>query len=143
MLLLLERLTHLGDIKNMNYALVRCRRALSNIVDQPEFSSCKSVDITELDTLTGKIKSLGQEMSDNLKATNEHTSSEVHNSDSLNDLALVNETIPYGCRKMSTRIAYLQHLQETTYVKKQHPPKKLQISYVGTKCLLAMWCGFL
>ena len=118
LLLIQKRLTHLGDIKNRHSKLFRCRRALSNIVDQAAFSSRNSVDIDELDTLIGKAKSLGQEMTDNLKATNEYAFSKVHGSESRNDLALVNETVPYVCRPMSTRIAYLQHQQKTTYAKK-------------------------
>ena len=63
LLLLQKRLTHLGDIKNMNYAWFRCRHALFDVVDQAAFSSRNSVDIVELDTLIGKAKSLGQELS--------------------------------------------------------------------------------
>ena len=96
----------------------RCRRVLFIIVDQAAFSFRNSVDIAELDTLIGKAKSLGQELSNNLKAPNEHASSEVRDSDSRNDLALVNETVPYVCRTMSTRITYLQHRQRTTSAKK-------------------------
>ena len=87
----------------------RCRCALFDIVEQAAFTSCNSVDIAELDTLMGKAKALGQELSDNLKATNEHASSEAHDSDYRNDLALVYETVPYVCRTKSTWIAYLQH----------------------------------
>ena len=63
MSLLLKRLTHLAAIKNMNFVQFRCRRALFDIVDQAAFSSRNSVDIVELDTLIGKAKSLGQELS--------------------------------------------------------------------------------
>ena len=107
LLLLQKRLTHLGDIKNRILVRFRCRRVLFNFVDQAVFSSRNGVDIAELDILIGKAKSLGLEMSDNLKATNEGASSKVHDSDSRDDLGLANETVPYVCRTMSTRIAYL------------------------------------
>ena len=64
------------------------------------------------------MKSLDQEMLDNLKATNDYSSSKVHDSDSCNDHELVNETVPHVCRTMSTRIAYLQHRHKTTNAKK-------------------------
>ena len=64
--------------------------------------------------MIGKAKSLGQELSNNLQDTNEHASAEVLDSESRNHLALVNETLPYVCRTLSTRIAYLQHRQRTT-----------------------------
>ena len=67
----------MGVIKNENYALFRCRRALSYIVDQVVFLSCNSIDFAELDTLIGKAKLLGEEMSDILKATNEGIFSKI------------------------------------------------------------------
>ena len=63
--------------------------------------------------------------------TNEHASSEVHDSESRNHLALVNATLPYVCRTMSTRIAYFN-------IDKEQPPRRLQISYVGTRFILVM-----
>ena len=92
----------------------RCRHALFDIVDQAQFSSSSSVDGAKLDTLRGKAKSLGQELSDNSKAPNKHASSQVHDSDYCNNLVLANETMPYVCRSLSRRIAHLQHRQKTT-----------------------------
>ena len=112
-----KRLTRLGDIKNNNYMRFSCRRALFAIVDQAQFSSCGSVYTAELDTLLDKEKSLGQEFTDNLKTTNKHVSSDVHDIDYRNDLVLMNETIPRVCRTLSTRIAYLQHQQKITSAK--------------------------
>ena len=85
---------------------------------QAQFSSQNSVDIAELNTLLGMAKSLGHEMSDNLRTTNEHASSMVHDSDTLNNLVLVNETVPRVCRILSTRITYLQHQHRITSAKK-------------------------
>ena len=116
--LLQKRLAHLCDIKNRNYVRFRCRRALFDIVDEDAFSPRNSVDIAELDNLIGKAKSLGQELSDNLKATNEHASSNIDDSDSRNNFVVVNETVPFVCRTMSTRITYLQRRQSTTSAKK-------------------------
>ena len=57
-------------------------------------------------------------MSDKSKATSEYASSKVHDSYSRNDLAFVNETVPYVWWTMSTRNAYPQHRQKATSAKK-------------------------
>ena len=97
---------------------LKCRRALFDIVDQAAFTSVKIVHIAKLESLIGKAQSLGQELSDNLKTTKEHASSEAHDSDSRIDLLLVEETVPRVSRSISARIAYLQHQQRITSAKK-------------------------
>ena len=102
----------------VKYLRFTCRRALFDIEDQAARTSSNCVDIAELDTLLGKAKSLGQELSDNLKRTNEGSSSEVHDNDYRKDPVLVNETVPCVCRIFSTKIAYVKYQQRTTSAKK-------------------------
>ena len=110
--------TELAEIKNRNYALFKCRCTLSDIVDQASFSSQSNEDIADINNLVEKMKSFAKEMSDNLKTTNECASHNVRNSNSCNDFVSINEAVPYVCRTISTRIAYLQQRERAASGKK-------------------------